>query len=467
MAKAALCPPDADTASALDALSKLLGERLSTSLPVRVQHADDPTWNPALPADAVAFPENEREVVEIVRICAAHHVPIVPYGAGTSLEGHIAAPCGGICVDFSRMNEILEVSPEDLDCRVQPGVTRRQLNSYIRDTGLFFPIDPGADATIGGMVSTRASGTNAVRYGTMAENVKALRVVTARGEILTAGTRARKSAAGYDLVHLFAGAEGTLGLITEITLRLHGIPEAIVAGVCNFPTVRSACEAVIETIQSAIPVARIELLDEATIATVNAYSHLELPERPTLFIEVHGTQGSAREQIELFLEIAQAHGGSPGNWAEREEDRSRLWRARHDAFWAAKAAHPGQVAMTTDVCVPISRLADCVTETQADMRAHGLEGPIVGHVGDGNFHVILFSPPEDEARKAAITAFAERLAERAIAMGGTITGEHGIGMGKLKFMRKQHGPAAIAAMQAIKHAFDPHNIFNPCKVVPM
>ena len=466
MAKVAACPNDPDTTSALEALSRLLGDRLSTSRAVRVQHADDPTWNPALPADAVAFPESEAEVAEIVRICAERRVPVIAYGAGTSLEGHIAAPCGGVCVDFSRMNEILEVSPEDMDCRVQPGVTRRQLNSFIRDTGLFFPIDPGADATIGGMVSTRASGTNAVRYGTIAENVKALRVVTANGEVLTAGTRARKSAAGYDLVHLFTGAEGTLGLITEITLKLHGIPETIVAGVCNFPTVKDACEAVIETIQSAIPVARIELLDEATIATVNAYSHLELPERPTLFVEVHGTAGSAREQIELFQEIAQGHGGTPGSWAEREEDRNRLWRARHDAFWAAKAAHPGQVAMTTDVCVPISRLAECVTETQADMREHGLEGPIVGHVGDGNFHVILFSPPEDEARKAAITAFAERLAERAIAMGGTITGEHGIGMGKLKFMERQHGPEAIAAMRAIKQALDPHNIFNPGKLVP-
>ncbi len=459
------CRKDMDVATAVERLSNLLGERLSLAEAVRIQHADDPTWNPALPPDAVAFAESEQEVAEIVRICADCRVPVIPYGAGTSLEGHITAPCGGISLDLSRMDTIIEVRPEDLDCRVQPGVSRRQLNSYLRDTGLFFPIDPGADATIGGMVSTRASGTNAVRYGTMADNVKALRVVLANGEIIHTGSRARKSASGYDLTRLFVGAEGTLGIITEITLKLHGIPETVIAGICNFPDVGAACETVIETIQIDLPVARIELLDAATIAMVNAYSDLDLPERPTLFAEFAGTGTAIHEQIEIFTGIVQNHDGVPGTWAEREEDRRRLWRARHDVFWAAKSANPGMVAMTTDVCVPISRLAECVTETQKDMRAHDLAGAIVGHVGDGNFHVILFAPPNDDVQKERIEAFAERLVERALAMDGTATGEHGIGMGKLAYMEKEHGHA-LDVMRAIKQALDPLNILNPGKLLP-
>ncbi len=450
---------------ALEELRALLGARLDTSLPVRIQHADDPTWNPARPADAVAFPESEAEVAQIVRICARHAMPIIPHGAGTSLEGHIAAPHGGLCVDTSRMDAIIEVNAEDLDCRVQPGVTRRQLNSWLRDTGLFFPIDPGADATMGGMASTRASGTNAVRHGTMADCVKSLRVVLPSGEVIRTARRAAKSAAGYDLTHLFIGAEGTLGIITELTLKLAGIPESVMAGVCPFESTEGACNAVIETIQMALPVARIELLDEVTLATVNAYSHLGMAERPTLFVEFQGSPSHVREQVEAFSAIARAHGGAPQQWASREEERHRLWRARHDAFWAAKAAFPGMEAMTTDVCVPISRLAECVRQTQQDLAEHGLKGPIVGHVGDGNFHVILFAEPGDEAMKAKIAAFSERLVHRALAMDGTCTGEHGIGMGKLKYMKAEHGPA-LEAMRAIKAALDPGNIMNPGKLIP-
>jgi len=451
--------------AALEELSSLLGERLSTARAMRGQHGQDPTWNPALPPDAVAFAESEAEVAAIARICARHGLPVIPFGAGTSLEGHICAPLGGVSIDTSRMNRIIAVHPEDMDCRVQPGVTRRQLNSHLRDTGLFFPIDPGADATIGGMAATRASGTNAVRYGTMADNVRAMRVVLPSGEVIQTAHRARKSAAGYDLTRLFVGSEGTLGITTELTLKLHGIPESVMAGICAFASVEAACNAVIETIQSGLPVARIELLDDATIATVNAYSHLGLAERPTLFIEFQGSPAHVREQVENFTALAKAHGGTLGEWATREEERTRIWRARHDAFWAAKAAYPGMEAMTTDVCVPISRLAECVSQTQADMAAHDLAGPIVGHVGDGNFHVILFSRPDDEAQKAEIAAFSERLVARALSMDGTCTGEHGIGMGKMKYMRKEHGPA-VDVMRALKAAIDPQGIMNPGKLIP-
>ncbi len=451
--------------AALEELSSLLGERLSTAVAMHSQHAQDPTWNPVLPPDAVAFAESEAEVAAIMGICARHGLPVIPFGTGTSLEGHISAPQGGVCIDTSRMNAIVAVNPEDMDCRVQPGVTRRQLNSHLRDTGLFFPIDPGADASIGGMAATRASGTNAVRYGTMADNVRAMRVVLPSGEIIRTARRARKSAAGYDLTRLFIGSEGTLGVTTELTLKLHGIPETIMAGICAFASVEAACNTVIETIQLGLPVARIELLDDATIATVNAYSHLGLEERPTLFVEFHGSPAHVREQVENFTALAQAHGGTLGEWATREEERNRIWRARHDAFWAAKAAFPGMEAMTTDVCVPISRLAECVTQTQADMAAHDLSGPIVGHVGDGNFHVILFARPDDEAQKAKIAAFSERLVARALSMDGTCTGEHGIGMGKMKYMRKEHGPA-VDVMRAIKAAIDPQGIMNPGKLIP-
>ena len=451
--------------AAIARLRELLGDRLSTALAVRTQHADDPTWHDARPADAVAFPESEQEVAAIVRICAAHQLPVIPYGVGTSLEGHIAAPEGGVCIDLSRLNRVIAVNAQDMDCVVEPGVTRRQLNSHLRDTGLFFPVDPGADATIGGMAATRASGTNAVRFGTMAENVRSMRVVLASGEIIDTARRARKSAAGYDLTRLFIGSEGTLGVFTRLTLKLSPIPEAVIAGVLAFPSVRAACEAVIATIQSALPVARIELLDAETIATLNTYSKLAMPERPTLFIEFHGSPAGIHERRETFMALAGEFGVEALQWASRPEERHRLWRARHDAFWAAKAAWPGQLAMTTDVCVPISHLADIVAWTRAEMEREGLVGPIVGHVGDGNFHVITFSPPDDAARKRRIEDFAERLAERAIAVGGTCTGEHGVGLGKRHLLAKEHG-GAIALMRAVKRALDPAGIMNPGKMLP-
>lgn len=456
---------DIQRRAAIEALAALLGERLITSEAVRVQHADDPTWNEAQPADAVAVAASEGEVAEIVRICAEHAMPVIPYGAGTSLEGHIAAPHGGVCLDLSQMNGIIEVNAGDMDCRVQPGVTRQQLNSYLRDTGLFFPVDPGAEATLGGMASTRASGTNAVRYGTMADNVLNMRVVTASGEVISTASRARKTASGYDLTRLFIGAEGTLGVITELTLKLRGIPEVIEAGVCVFPALENACETVMETIQMALPVARIELLDETMVGMVNAHSGLGMAEKPTLFLEFHGSPECLREQREVFSALAADHGGEMGEWARREEERNRLWRARHEAFWAASEAFPGMEVMSTDVCVPISRLAECVVETQRDLREHGLVGPIVGHVGDGNFHVLLAAAPGDEEQKARIAAFSGRLVERALSMGGTCTGEHGIGLGKLKYMEKEHG-AALEVMRAVKRALDPLNIMNPGKLVP-
>ncbi len=363
------------------------------------------------------------------------------------------------------MTEIVEVRPSDLDAVVQPGVTRSRLNERLRGDGLFFPIDPGADASIGGMASTRASGTNAVRYGTMRDNVLGLTAVLASGEILKAGGRVKKSSAGYDLTRLFVGAEGTLGLITELTLRLHALPEAVSAGVCPFPTAHAACEATILAIQSGMPVARIEFLDEAQIAACNAYSRLSLPVRPTLFLEFHGTDQGVREQSERFGEIAAEFGGGPFEWATRPEDRTRLWRARHDAMWAAQALRPGGKTAPTDVCVPISRLADCVTETQADIAASGLVCTIVGHVGDGNFHCLPVVDPKDSGERARCEAFIGRLVDRALSMGGTCTGEHGVGQAKMKHMEPEHGRAALDAMRAIKRALDPHDVMNPGKIV--
>ncbi len=447
---------------AIDLIRQLLGDRLVTTAAVREQHGKDQTWSEAAPPDAVAFVKNTSEVSDILRICAAHKVPVIPYGAGTSLEGHFTAPHGGICIDFNQMNEVLEVNAEDMDCRVQAGVTRKQLNTYLRDKGLFFPIDPGADATIGGMTATRASGTNAVRYGTMKDVVLGVTAVMANGETIRTGTRARKSSAGYDLTRLMVGSEGTLGVITEVQLKLFGIPETIVAGVCPFPTVEACCKAAIETIQLGIPVARIELVDSENIKALNAYSKLHLKPVPTLFLEFHGTATWAAEQATLFAEIAAGLGGGTIEWAEKEEDRTRLWQARHDSFWASKAAMPGKDTLSTDVCVPISRLAECVTETQKDLAASGLYGPIIGHIGDGNFHVGLFCTPGDEGEQARIKAFYDRLIHRALAMGGTCTGEHGIGSGKRKYLEMEHGPA-VAYMRAIKKALDPDNILNPGK----
>lgn len=449
----------------IEQLRSIFGERLSTSRSVLDQHGRGESWHPVQAPDAVCFPRNNDEVITIVRLCAEASTPVIAFGTGTSLEGQVQAVKGGISIDMSQMNQILEVGPEDMDCRVQAGVTRRQLNQYLRDSGLFFPIDPGANTSIGGMTATRASGTNAVRYGTMRENVLGLTVVTANGELLRTGTRARKSAAGYDLTRLFVGSEGTLGIITEISLRLHGLCEAISAAIVNFPDVRSAAEASIQTIQMGIPIARIEIVDRAYMKAINAYSKTAYPELDTLFLEFHGTRTGVAEQVQMFDEISQDFGASGFQWADTEEERSKLWRARHDAYYAGLAVNPGYQGYVTDVCVPISRLAECITETQADIADTGLFAPIIGHVGDGNFHSTMFIEPDNEAMLTSAREVDKRMVQRAQDMGGTCTGEHGIGIGKLKHMRSEHGDTAVAAMQAIKSALDPQNIMNPGKVI--
>ena len=446
-------------------LRELLVDRISTVDSVLQQHGRGESWHPTQAPDAVCFAQSNEEVAQIVRLCAESQTPIIAYGTGTSLEGQVQAVNGGICIDLSQMDAVLEVNTEDMDCRVQAGVTRRQLNQYLRDTGLFFPIDPGADTSIGGMAATRASGTNAVRYGTMRENVLALTVVTASGEIIKTGTRARKSAAGYDLTRLFVGSEGTLGIMTEITLRLYGLTEAVSAAIVSFPDVRSATDATIQTIQMGIPVARIELVDRDYMKAINSYSKTDYPELDTLFLEFHGTNDGVAEQVKLFEEISREFGASGFQWARQEEDRTRLWRARHDAYYAGLAVIPGSRGYVTDVCVPISKLADCIAETQQDIVATGLFAPIIGHVGDGNFHSTIFIDPDDNAMFEAALEFDKRLVQRALDMGGTCTGEHGIGIGKLKHMRNEHGDGAIATKQSIKQALDPHNIMNPGKVV--
>ena len=448
----------------VEALGALLGERLSTSAAVREQHGHDESYHATHAPEAVAFAESTEEVAEIVKVCARHRRPVIPFGTGTSLEGQVAALEGGVSIDLSRMNEVLAVSIEDMDCRVQPGVTRKQLNRHLHNTGLFFPIDPGADASLGGMTATRASGTNAVRYGTMRENVLGLTVVLADGRVIRTGGRARKSAAGYDLTRLFVGSEGTLGVITEIGLRLHGIPEAISAAVCGFATLAGAVDTVIMTIQSGIPVARIELLDEVQMDAVNRYSKLDYPVQPTLFFEFHGSEAGVAEQVERVGEIAGDNGGGDFRWATRPEDRSTLWQARHDAYYAALALRPGAKGWPTDVCVPISRLADCILETKADVERSGLLAPIVGHVGDGNFHLTFVIDPDDGGEMARATALNERMVMRALAMGGTCTGEHGIGVGKMKFLQAEHGEA-VAVMRQIKRTLDPDNLMNPGKVL--
>lgn len=452
-------------AEGLKALVAALGPKVEMSRVVRAQHANVTTYLPNEPAEAVVFAESTQDVQTVVRLCAAHAMPVIAWGAGTSLEGHVNAPSGGVCLDLSRMNRILAVHAEDLDCVIEPGVTRKRLNEDLRDQGLFFPIDPGADASLGGMASTRASGTNAVRYGTMKDNVLALKVVLANGEVITTSRRSRKSSAGYDLTRLFIGAEGTLGIITELTLRLYGIPEAITAGVCPFPTIADACNAVIATIQTGLPVARIELLDEVQVRASNAHAGLDLPLTPHLFVEFHGTEAGAAEQALRFGEIAAEFSGGAFSWAARPEDRSRLWQARHDAYWSVLPLRPGAKAVATDVCVPISRLAECVTETKRDIEQMGLIAPIVGHVGDGNFHTTLMVDVEDPADLAKAKAFIARLVERALAMEGTCTGEHGVGQGKMKYLSAEHGAATLDAMRAVKHALDPRNIMNPGKVV--
>jgi D-lactate dehydrogenase (cytochrome) len=412
----------------------------------------------------VFFPHSTEDVQEVVRLCAAARVPVVAFGTGTSLEGQVNAPRGGICLDFREMNRVLAVHAEDLDCVIEPGITRKQLNEYLRDKGLFFPIDPGADASLGGMAATRASGTNAVRYGTMKDNVLALKAVLANGEVMSTARRAKKSSAGYDLTRLMIGSEGTLGVITELTLRLSGIPEAIASGICPFPSVEAACNATILTIQSGIPVARIELLDAMQVKACNAYSKLTLPETPMLFLEFHGSDSSVGEQSERFGEIAGELGGGPFDWATKAEDRTRLWQARHDAYWAVKALRPNSTALATDVCVPISRLAECVTESQRDLEQSRLLAPIVGHVGDGNFHLSLVIDLADTDEVSRAKAFLERVVDRALAMDGTCTGEHGVGQGKMKYLPAEHGEATLDTMRAIKRALDPLDILNPGKI---
>jgi D-lactate dehydrogenase (cytochrome) len=392
-------------------------------------------------------------------------VPVIPFGTGSSLEGQVNAPAGGVSVDFRDMNRVLAVHAEDLDCVIEPGITRKQLNEHLRDQGVFFPIDPGADASLGGMASTRASGTNAVRYGTMKDNVLALKVVMANGEVMQTARRAKKSSAGYDLTRLIVGAEGTLGVITELTLKLAGIPEAIGAAVCPFPSVEAACNATILTIQSGIPVARIELLDTLQVKASNIYSKLTLPEQPMLVLEFHGTAASVAEQSQRFGEIAAELGGGPFEWATKAEDRTRLWQARHDAYWAVRGLRPGAEALATDVCVPLSRLAECVTATQADIAESNVIAPIVGHVGDGNFHLTMMVDMNDPAEVKTAKAFCERLVERALAMDGTCTGEHGVGQGKMKYLEAEHGLPALEAMRAVKRALDPDGIMNPGKIV--
>jgi D-lactate dehydrogenase (cytochrome) len=450
----------------LASLRQRLGDRLSTSAAVCEQHGKDESYHAAHAPDAVAFAHSTEEVAAIVALCAEHRTPVIAFGTGTSLEGHVAALKGGVCIDLSQMNRVVRVNAEDLDATVEAGVTRKQLNEYLRDTGLFFPIDPGADASLGGMAATRASGTNAVRYGTMRENVLALTVVLSDGKVIRTAQRARKSAAGYDLTRLFVGSEGTLGVITEVTVRLYGIPEAISAASCAFPTIADAVDTVILTIQSGVPVARIELLDEAQINAINKYSKLDHQVAPTLFFEFHGTVAGVAEQTELVKAIAAEHGGDDFRWATTPEARSKLWQARHDAYYAALAMRPGSKGWPTDVCVPISRLAECIAETKRDLAESTIPSALAGHVGDGNFHLIFMIDPQKPEEIAEASRLNDRMVARALAMEGTCTGEHGIGYGKMDFLIAEHGEA-VAVMRSIKQALDPNDIMNPGKIVRM
>ncbi|QFT92644.1 putative FAD-linked oxidoreductase [Roseovarius sp. THAF9] len=450
---------------AISELSPVLGQRLSLSKSDLQEHGRSETHFADAPPDAVAYPDTTEEVRQIVQACARHGVPVIGWGTGTSLEGQAQAFSGGVCVDFQRMNRILEVSQGDMDVRVQPGVTREALNEELRATGLFFPVDPGANASIGGMASTRASGTTAVRYGTMRDNVLGLEVVTATGEVIRTGTRARKSSAGYDLTALFVGSEGTLGLITEITLRLQGTPEAISAAVCAFDHVSDAVEAVMASVQMGLPLARIELMDTQSVAAVNAYSGAALPDCPHLLLEFHGSESGVAEQAQMFGDLAQEFGGKGFDWARKTEERSALWAMRHAAYHAIVAHRPGTKALVTDICVPISNLARAIEDTRAHLDAQSIEGPILGHVGDGNFHAILQFDPSDAADKTRVLKASEHLVDLALSLGGTATGEHGIGVGKLGYMEREHGPG-WGLMGTIKRALDPDNIMNPGKLVP-
>lgn len=448
------------------ALSARFGDRFTRSKTVCLHHGKDESSLPAQPPEAVVFACSTEEVSSVVALCHAHRVPVIAYGTGTSLEGHLLAVRGGICIDLSGLNHVLAIRPEDLDATVEAGVTRKQLNAALHGTGLFFPIDPGADASLGGMAATRASGTNAVRYGTMCEAVLSATVVMPDGRIIKTGSRARKSSAGYDLTRLFVGSEGTLGIMTELTVRLHPLPEAIASAVCAFPDIAAAVDTVIQTIQLGIPVARIELLDTLTVSAINRHSKTSLREAPTLFFELHGSPAGVAEQTKTLRALAAEHGGMDFEWADHPEDRSRLWQARHDAYYACLGLQPGARSITTDVCVPISRLAECIAATRADLEQTGLVAPLLGHVGDGNFHLLLLVKPDDTAMMDKARAFAQRLAERAIAMDGTCTGEHGIGLGKKRYMALEHGDDALAVMRVIKIALDPDNIMNPGKILP-
>jgi len=459
-------PVDAATReAALDALKQIFGDRFTTAEAVRHQHGKDESYHAPMAPDAVVFAESEEEIARAVIVCNRLKFPVIPFGTGTSLEGHVAALRGGVSIDTSLMNRVLAVHAEDLDVTVQPGVTRKQLNEHLRDTGLFFPIDPGADASIGGMTATRASGTNAVRYGTMRENVLSLRVVTPSGEIIRTSRRARKSSAGYDLTRLFVGSEGTLGIITEITLKVYGIPEAISSAVCQFETLEGAVDSVITTIHAGVPVARMELLDEVQMGACIDYSKLKGYEaKPTIFFEFHGSEAGVKEQAETVEAITADFGGSSFEWATRTEDRNVLWQARHDAYYAGLALRPGSQGWPTDVCVPVSRLAECIRETKKDIVKSGLCAPLVGHVGDGNFHLVYVIDPDDPEEMARAKAHSQRMVYRALEMDGTCTGEHGVGYGKMPYLEEEHGPA-LGMMRSIKQALDPNNIMNPGKIV--
>ncbi len=452
-------------ASLISALGERFGARFSATAAVRDHHGRDESPYAPMPPDAVVFVESTDEVAAVVGLAAAHRVPVIPYGVGSSIEGHLLALHGGISIDLGRMNAVLAVNAEDLTVTAQAGITRKQLNGAIKDTGLFFPIDPGADATIGGMAATRASGTNAVRYGTMRENVVALTVVTAEGKVIHTARRAKKSSAGYDLTRIFVGSEGTLGVITEVTLRLYPQPEAISAATCSFPTVDAAVQTTIATIQLGVPIARCELLDALTVKAVNQRDKLSLPELPLLLFEFHGSPASVEEQARTVEAIAAENGGQGFRWATRPEDRTRLWEARHNAYFACLGLKPGCRSFTTDVCVPISRLAECINETIADIDSSFLPAPILGHVGDGNFHCAILTNAEDPREVAEAERLNTRIVERAIAMDGTCTGEHGVGMHKMAFLREEHGDDALDLMVRLKRAFDPLNIMNPGKVV--
>ncbi len=451
------------TASALEQLTRLLGDRLSTGPSIVEEHGRDESWYPQQPPDAVAFPTSTDEVQAIVRICAEHRLPVIPYGAGTSLEGHVLAVHGGLSLDMSRLDRVLAIRPGDLDATVEAGVTRRQLGRRLEDHGLFFPVDPGADATFGGMAATGASGTTAVRYGTLRENVLALQVVLADGRLIHTGGRARKSSAGYDLTRLFIGSEGTLGVITEVTVKVWGLPEAMSAAVVSFPSLENAVEAASELIQQGIPVARVELLDEVAVDAVNRHSGLDNPLRPTLFLELHGSPSSVAEEAEEAGQVAGDHGGEDFRWSDDGAERAQLWHARHQAYFAALALRPGCRAMSTDVCVPLSRLAECLLETKRDLGRAALVAPIIGHVGDGNFHCIIVINPANAAEVKAAQSFNQRLVERAQEMSGTCTGEHGVGIGKSRFLAAEHGEA-LAVMRSLKQALDPAGLMNPGKI---